>query len=95
MVRIAFSALLTLFCLSAIHAQSPFKDKKDEKFYKKIDKLYVNGEYEKILANEEAILAYVEGRTDTVAAVMNFFVGDAYLLLYNDYICVYIHEIPK
>ena len=30
MVRIAFSALLTLFCLSAIHAQSPFKDKKDE-----------------------------------------------------------------
>ena len=84
MVRIAFSALLTLFCLSAIHAQSPFKDKKDEKFYKKIDKLYVNGEYEKILANEEAILAYVEGRTDTVAAVMNFFVGDAYLLLYND-----------
>lgn len=84
MVRIAFSTLLTLFCLQLAMAQSPFKDKKDQKFYTKIDNFYTNGEYEKILDNEEAILTYVEGREDTVAAVMNFFLGDAYLLLYND-----------
>ncbi|WP_421874204.1 CHAT domain-containing protein [Marinoscillum sp.] len=84
MVRIAFSTLLTLFCLQLAMAQSPFKDKKDQKFYTKIDNFYNNGEYEKILDNEEAILTYVEGREDTVAAVMNFFLGDAYLLLYND-----------
>ena len=84
MVRIAFSSLLTIFCLGVLMAQTPFKDKKDKKFYDKIDKLYNNGDYEKILDNEEAILTYVDGRQDTVAAVMNFFLGDSYLMTYND-----------
>ena len=77
MVRIAFSSLLTILCLGMLMAQTPFKDKKDKKFYDKIDKLYNNGDYEKILDNEEAIITYVDGRQDTVAAVMNFFLGDS------------------
>ncbi|WP_258100003.1 CHAT domain-containing protein [Marinoscillum pacificum] len=84
MVRIAFSSLLTILCLGMLMAQTPFKDKKDKKFYDKIDKLYNNGDYEKILDNEEAIITYVDGRQDTVAAVMNFFLGDSYLMIYND-----------
>ncbi len=84
MVRIAISTLTAVLFLQVAFAQSPFKNKKDEKFYNKIDNFYVEGEYEKILDNEEAILTYVEGREDTVAAVMNFFLGDAYLLIYND-----------
>ena len=53
MVRIAFSALLTLFCLSAIHAQSPFKDKKDEKFYKKIDNSMLTVSMKKFLPTKK------------------------------------------
>ena len=73
MVRIAISTLTAVLFLQVAFAQSPFKNKKDEKFYNKIDNFYVEGEYEKILDNEEALLTYVEGREDTVAAVMNFF----------------------
>lgn len=84
MVRIVLSTLTIVFCLGAAIAQPPFKDKKDKKFYTKIDGFYNNGDYQKILDNEAAILTYVDGREDTVAAVMNFFLGDAYLMIYND-----------
>ncbi len=84
MLRIVFSTLLSVCCLGSLLGQSPFQDKKDKKFYTKIDKLYNGGDYQKILDNEEEILSYISGRSDTVAAVMNFFLGDSYLLMFND-----------
>lgn len=85
MVRISILTLLIVACVATAFAQSPFKTKKEEKFYNKINDYYNNGDYEKILDNEEEILAYAEGRNDTVAAVMNFFIGDSYLVLDGDF----------
>ncbi|MEQ8470345.1 MAG: CHAT domain-containing tetratricopeptide repeat protein [Marinoscillum sp.] len=84
MVRISILTLLMLAFVASSFAQSPFKTKKEEKFYNKINDYYNNGDYEKILSSEEDIMVYVAGRNDTVAAVMNFFIGDAYLVLDGD-----------
>ncbi|RED94061.1 CHAT domain-containing protein [Marinoscillum furvescens] len=84
MTRVLFSSVLLLLISAALHAQSPFKTKKEQKFYEKINKLYENGDYEGILDKEAEIIAYSAGREDTVAAVMNFFLGDSYLLWNDD-----------
>lgn len=80
-----FSILIILFLVGgSVFAQSPFKTKKEEKFYEKINSYYEKDDLEKIISNENAILDYAKGRKDTVEAAMYFFLADAYQYSRND-----------
>lgn len=74
---LTFIALILV--VGVLHAQdAPFKTKKEQKFYEKINNYYINDELSKIIDAEDKILPYADVRLDTVGAVMYFFLGDAY-----------------
>ncbi|WP_258103002.1 CHAT domain-containing protein [Marinoscillum sp. MHG1-6] len=86
MVRIAslISGFILICTLTPSLAQYKFESKKAEKLYYKLEGYYDNYEYDKILKNEESIQSFYLDRKDTLAALMNSFLGESYLYWYND-----------
>jgi len=82
MARYTLITLFSLICAVSI-AQSPFKNKKDQKFYEKIDGWY-EVERDKIIKSEDEILEYAANHKDTVGTFMYFALGEAYQYGYGD-----------
>ena len=70
--------------ISTTQAQYAFESKKAEKLYNELEQYYNDYDYESILENEEAIKENFLGKQDTLAALMNSFLGEAYLSWVGD-----------
>lgn len=72
------SLSLILFVYSAT-GQYQFDSKKAEKQYYKFDQAYMDYDYDKLLDMESELLAYFDGKEDTVLANIYSFLGEAYV----------------
>lgn len=77
MGRYLVYTLLILISSSAI-AQYQFENKKAEKLYNKLEKYYEDYDYERLLEEEEILLATLATREDTLTALMYSMLGESY-----------------
>jgi CHAT domain-containing protein len=77
--RFRFSASLVILALwGSTFGQAPFANKKEEKFFQKLEKYYAKYDYENILKNEAEIRSTFFTRRDTLAARLHTFLAEAY-----------------
>ena len=73
-----FLASILFSLIYSASGQYQFESKKAEKQYYKFDDAYMDYNYDKILDMESEMLAYFEGKEDTVLANVYSFLGEAY-----------------